>query len=55
MYEKTIYLGLGPGNRDQMTRRAEDALQESDVICGYGVYIDLIKDDTHRSVFFPRR
>ena len=41
-----IYVvGLGPGNRDQMTQRAIDTLDGCDVIIGYKAYIDLIKDD----------
>lgn len=41
-----IYVvGLGPGNRDQMTQRAIDALDKCDVIIGYKAYIELIKED----------
>ena len=35
---------MGPGNYENMTIRADKALRESDVIIGYSVYIDLIKD-----------
>lgn len=41
---KIYVVGLGPGGRDQMTQRAIDALEACDVITGYNVYIDLIKD-----------
>lgn len=35
-------IGLGPGGSGQMTPRALDALEHSDVIIGYKTYIDLI-------------
>lgn len=42
---KKIYVvGLGPGGFDQMTKRAVDAIKNSDVVTGYTYYIDLIKD-----------
>lgn len=37
-------MGIGPGAYDQMTGKAISALQESDVIIGYTVYVDLVKD-----------
>ena len=40
-----IYIvGLGPGDHGQITPKALDALAKSDLIVGYTVYIDLIKD-----------
>lgn len=43
---KKIYIvGIGPGNLDDMSKRAYDTLKNSDVIIGYSVYIDLIKDE----------
>ncbi|MCI8804466.1 MAG: precorrin-3B C(17)-methyltransferase [Clostridiales bacterium] len=42
---KKIYVvGLGPGGFEQMSKRAMDAINKSDVIMGYTYYIDLIKD-----------
>ena len=41
---KIYVVGLGPGGFNQMTQRAIDALEECDVIAGYRVYIDLIKE-----------
>lgn len=41
---KIYVVGLGPGEWNQMTQRALDALEECDVITGYDVYVDLIKD-----------
>ncbi len=41
---KKIYvIGLGPGNFDQITPKALNALNESDIITGYDYYIELIK------------
>lgn len=37
-------IGLGPGEHEQITPKAIDAIRESEVIAGYTVYIDLIKD-----------
>ena len=43
---KKIYIvGIGPGNLDDMSKRAYDTLKNSDVIIGYSVYIDLINDE----------
>lgn len=42
-----IYIiGLGPGELCQITPKALQAIQNSDVIAGYTVYIDLIRDLT---------
>lgn len=41
---KIYVVGLGPGEDRQMTQRALDALEACDVITGYDVYVDLIKD-----------
>ena len=45
MSKKVYVVGLGPGGVEQMTRRAQETLAACDVIAGYNVYIDLIKDD----------
>ena len=43
--EKKIYVvGIGPGSYEGMTGAATKALEKSDVIVGYTVYIDLVKD-----------
>ena len=43
--EKKIYVvGIGPGSYEGMTGAATAALEKSDVIVGYTVYIELIKD-----------
>ncbi|KMT21837.1 precorrin-3B C(17)-methyltransferase [Clostridium cylindrosporum] len=41
---KVYVVGLGPGGFNEITPRAMAAMEESDVIAGYSVYIDLIKD-----------
>lgn len=41
---KVIVVGIGPGNYDNMTVRADRALQECDTIIGYHVYVDLVKE-----------
>ncbi|WP_458861652.1 precorrin-3B C(17)-methyltransferase [Acidaminobacterium chupaoyuni] len=41
--KKCYVVGLGPGEEAFFTRQAEKALEESSVICGYTVYIDLIR------------
>lgn len=40
---KLFVVGIGPGSRENMTIRALNALENSDVIVGYGVYTDLIR------------
>ena len=37
-------MGIGPGNYEEMTLRAANALNASDVIIGYTVYVDLVKE-----------
>ena len=41
---KIYVVGLGPGDEEFMTLSAKAALDKSDVIIGYKVYINLIKD-----------
>lgn len=40
---KLYVIGIGPGAFEDMTIRARDALEKSDVIAGYGVYNDLVR------------
>ena len=37
-------VGIGPGDYENMTVRADRALRECDVIVGYHVYVDLVRD-----------
>lgn len=41
---KIYVIGIGPGDMVHMTLRAKEALEESDLIVGYGTYIDLIQE-----------
>ena len=41
---KIYVVGLGPGNKENMTFRAYDVLKNSDIIIGYKTYVDLIED-----------
>lgn len=40
---KMYIIGLGPGAPEYMTERARNAITDSDVICGYTLYVSLIK------------
>ncbi len=37
-------MGIGPGSYENMTVRAQEALKASDILIGYTVYIDLVKE-----------
>lgn len=41
---KIYAVGLGPGNPEFFTDQAKAAMEKSDVICGYTVYVDLVRD-----------
>ena len=41
---KIYVVGIGPGAYEMMTGEAVRALKESDIIVGYTVYVDLVKD-----------
>ena len=41
---KLSIVGIGPGNYENMTIKADRALQSCDVIIGYHVYVDLVKE-----------
>jgi cobalt-precorrin 5A hydrolase/precorrin-3B C17-methyltransferase len=40
---KIFIVGTGPGSLDHITPAARDAIRKSDVIVGYGTYLDLIQ------------
>lgn len=44
MSGKLFVIGFGPGSFEHITKRAREALQESDVIIGYSTYVDLIRE-----------
>ena len=39
---KIFVVGIGPGDVRHMTPAAEAAIEKSDVLCGYTVYLDLL-------------
>ena len=41
---KLYVVGIGPGKFEGMTHEAARALEASDVIVGYTVYVDLVKE-----------
>ncbi len=41
---KIYVVGIGPGEYEQMTIKAANALKECDTIIGYTVYVDLVKE-----------
>lgn len=41
---KIYIVGIGPGQKEFMTGEAENAILKSDIIIGYTVYVDLLKD-----------
>ncbi|KZE77575.1 cobalt-precorrin-3B C(17)-methyltransferase [Paenibacillus elgii] len=43
MKGKLSVIGFGPGSFDHITKRAREAIQESDVVIGYNTYVDLIR------------
>jgi len=43
---KIYVVGLGPGNNEDITHRADEAVRNSSVIVGYSKYIDLIAEKT---------
>ena len=42
MKNKIWIVGMGPGEESQMTGKALSVLENSDVIIGYNVYLDLL-------------
>lgn len=48
---KVYVVGLGPGGLEQITPKALEVLEACDVIAGYHVYIDLIKERFSHKAF----
>lgn len=42
--KKVYVVGIGPGSYEQMTIKAVRTLELSDIIVGYTVYVDLIRE-----------
>ena len=49
---KVIVVGIGPGNYENMTIRADRGLQSCDAIVGYGVYVNLVKERYPDKAFY---
>lgn len=43
---KIYVVGIGPGSLDHMTPYAKAAIEKSDVVVGYTVYVELVKELT---------
>lgn len=41
---KVLAVGIGPGNYENMTIRADEVLRACDVIVGYSVYVELVRE-----------
>ena len=41
---KIYVVGIGPGGAPYMTEQARAALERADVLCGYTVYVELVRD-----------
>lgn len=48
---KIYVIGIGPGEVEQMTQKAYDTLKSCDVIVGYDVYINLVKEHFNTAQF----
>ena len=44
MKNRIYIVGIGPGKEEMMTVEALAALEQSDVIIGYTIYVDLVKE-----------
>ena len=43
MSELVFVVGLGPGDPQFLTAQAQSALEQAEVLCGYTVYLDLVR------------
>ncbi len=50
--KKLYVVGIGPGDFSQMTGQALAAMNAADVLCGYTVYIDLVRERFPEKEFF---
>ena len=41
---KVFIVGIGPGGVEYMTAEAMQAMAQADVLCGYTVYIELVRE-----------
>ena len=52
MAGKIIIVGMGPGDSSMMTGEAVEAMKNSDIIVGYTVYVDLVRNLFEDKEFF---
>ena len=52
MAGRIYIIGIGPGERSMMTEEAYEYMAKSDVIVGYTVYVDLVKEHFPDKEFF---
>lgn len=52
MAGRIYIIGMGPGYRSMMTEEAFTAMEKSDVIVGYTIYVDLVKEHFPNKEFF---
>ena len=52
MAGKIILIGMGPGQKQFMTHEAYETMEKSDIIVGYTVYVDLVKEHFPDKEFF---
>ena len=41
---KVYVVGIGPGGEDEITPQARAAMDQADVLCGYTVYLELVRE-----------
>lgn len=49
---KIFVVGIGPGNMQDISRRAYEVLKNVDIIAGYTTYINLVKDEFSEKEFY---
>lgn len=49
MTNTVFVVGLGPGGPQFLTAQAQSALTQAEVLCGYTVYLDLVRP------YFPEK
>ena len=49
---KIFVVGIGPGNMEDISRKAYNILKNVDVIAGYTTYINLVKDEFSEKEFY---
>ena len=53
MPKVVFVVGLGPGDPRFLTAQAQSALTQAEVLCGYTVYLDLVRPTSRTSSIIP--